>query len=836
MDKIEKTVFDLDINLFFKDLNDEQKEAVFYFGKPQLVLSGAGSGKTMVLTYKIIYLLKIKNIPAENILAITFTNKAANEIKERIAKLIGDKYTKRLVIGTFHSIFCRILRKNIISLKGNKYNANFKIIIENESKDIIKSIIEDNFYDEFEKYLERKNINDNVKRKTELKNLVSSFFEKISFLKNNGITYQKYFELQDEIDKDKSHNISFFKNVYQNYVKICQNKNIMDFEDLLLNTFILFSDIDNLNILEKYQKRFQYVLVDEYQDTNIVQYEIIKAIAWKSRNIFVVGDDYQNIYSFRGANKLNISKFKESFPEYKENKLCRNYRSNSNIVKISNELILNNKNQIFKDLFSKIKPIDGKIKLIKCEDGIDEANKIAFVIHKLIKGNKCNYKDIAILYRMNLQFYPFKTIFFKKGIPHKITNGKSIFESKIIKIIYYYLQYIDDQNLDFCLPKILNFPKRNIGKETVKKLMNLSKVQGINCWEIINNCDNEEKIKEYNITKELQNKLIPFKNLITYLINFSNTKNIYETVEELLKCIKIEEIKEESKKEQINLLLEKVKEMEDEHNNISKEKFTLNEFLEDFSLLVENEEETDESEIKKDKVKLMTIHQAKGLEFKYVFIVGLEEGYYPCGSYIKDPEEVEEERRIFYVAITRAKINCYFSYAKARLYDGDLKNRNISPFLLEICNSKFVQVYDLENNKSFKKYVTQFNADNYKGSKKNKFSKNKHYKIKNKLKYNFSQKINFTKNVYSKENNNYLNNSIKIEKLNDNIIDIDENENENFENTLKGKITKKKSNENLNNKRNKEKKDKIKNEKPNNKFINKKTLRFKTIDSFFNPK
>ena len=199
MDKIEKTVFDLDINLFFKDLNDEQKEAVFYFGKPQLVLSGAGSGKTMVLTYKIIYLLKIKNIPAENILAITFTNKAANEIKERIAKLIGDKYTKRLVIGTFHSIFCRILRKNIIFLKGNKYNANFKIIIENESKDIIKSIIEDNFYDEFEKYLERKNINDNVKRKIELKNLVSSFLEKISFLKNNGITYQKYFELQDEI-------------------------------------------------------------------------------------------------------------------------------------------------------------------------------------------------------------------------------------------------------------------------------------------------------------------------------------------------------------------------------------------------------------------------------------------------------------------------------------------------------------------------------------------------------------------------------------------------------------------------------------------------------------
>ena len=835
----DKNVLNFNVNTILNDLNNEQKKAVIFYGKPQIVLSGAGSGKTRVLTYKIIYLLKTKNIPAENILALTFTNKAANEIKERITKLMGDKYTKKLVIWTFHSIFNRILRKNIIYLKGNKYNANFKIIIENKQKIIIKTIIEDYFTDAFEKYLEIKDINDNIKRKVELNKLINCFVEQISRLKNRGITYGKYFELQDEIDKDELYNISFFKNVYQKYIETCQNKNVMDFDDLLLNTFILFNDKDNIKILEQYQKHFQYILVDEYQDTNIVQYEIIKALSWKSRNIFVVGDDYQNIYSFRGANKLNISKFKEDFPEYKENKLCRNYRSNSNIVKVSNELIKHNKNQIFKDLYSNINPIDGKIKLIECKDGMDEANKIAFIIQELINNKKCNYKDIAILYRMNLQFYPFKNIFFKKGIPHKISNGKSIFESKIIKIIYYYLQYIDDQNLDFCLPKILNFPKRNIGKETVKKLMRMTKSLRINCWEIISNCDNEEKVKKYKITKELCNKLLPFKKLITDLISFKDTKSLYETVEELLKFIKIEEIKEESQKEQINLLLEKIKEMEEEYMSINKDKFTLNKFLEDFSLLIGNEEETEDSETKNDKVKLMTIHQAKGLEFKYIFIVGLEEGYYPCGSYIKDIEELEEERRIFYVAITRAKINCYLSYAKERLYDGEFKKRNKSCFLSEIYNPEFIQTYDLDNEQNYKNSVINFSSGNFKHLNKKKYDENKNNNN-NEIKYNFIQKINLTKNTLSIKENNFWNNSNKTEKLNNKIIDIDENEN--FENILGETILNKKLNGNLiNNKTNKinneiDKKEKTQKEKPKNTFINKKKYRFKIIESFFSPK
>ena len=505
------------MNFFIDDLNDEQKEAVLSDGRPQLVLSGAGSGKTRVLTYKIIYLLRVKNIPPENILALTFTNKAANEMKERIINLIGANYTKKLTMGTFHSIFCKILRKNIIYLKGKKYKADFKIIVEHESKDIIKNIIEDDFSNEFELYLYIKNFNDNVNREKMLRRLTKQFKEKISLFKNRGITYEQYAELQKELDEDNMNFTPFFKNVYKNYVLKCQEKNLMDFDDLLLNTMILFSDKNNIKILEKYQRIFQYILVDEYQDTNIVQYEIVKALAWNDKNIFVVGDDYQNIYSFRGANRLNIDKFKENFPNYKETKLCRNYRSNSTIVEVSNKLIKNNKNQIIKELFSKIKEAEGKIKLLKCKDGIDEANKIAFIILELIKDNKCNYRDIVILYRVNKQFGPFKTIFFKRGIPHKIYNGKSIFESKIIKTIYYYLRYIDDQSSNYFLSKIINFPKRNIGNATFKKLLTMAKSKGVSCWEIINNCDNSEKAKEYGISKDLQNKLLPFKRFNIFL-------------------------------------------------------------------------------------------------------------------------------------------------------------------------------------------------------------------------------------------------------------------------------------------------------------------------------
>ena len=843
------------MNFFLNDLNDAQQEAVLSDKRPQIVLSGAGSGKTRVLTYKIIFLLRIKIIPPENILALTFTNKAANEMKERIIRLIGEKYTKKLVMGTFHSVFCKLLRKNILHLEGGKYKSNFKIIVEYESKDIIKSIIEDNFNNEFEDYLETKDIKDNVKRKNELRYITKKFKEKISLLKNKGVTYEKYFNLQNEIDKDELNNIPFFKNVYKTYVQTCQDKNMMDFDDLLLNTLLLFNDKNNLKILQRYQEYFKYILVDEYQDTNIVQYEIIKALAWKSKNIFVVGDDYQNIYSFRGASRLNIGKFTKDFPDFKETKLCQNYRSNSTIVQVSNNLIKKNRHQIIKDLFSKIKETEGKIQLLTCRNGIDEASKVAFIIQELINNKKCNYKDIAILYRINKQFGPFKTIFFKRGIPHKIYNGKSIFESKIIKIIYYYLKYLDDQSSDYCLSKIINFPKRNIGKATVNKLISMSKLKGITCWDIINNCDNEEKIKEYEISKDLQNKFLPFKKLITYFISFTKTNRLYRIVEELIEYLKIDDyIKDDSTKEQIDMLIEKIKEMEEEHIKISLEKFTLSEFLEDFSLLIDNEE-NDEEEIKKDKVKLMTIHQAKGLEFKYVFIVGLEEGYYPCGNYINDLEELEEERRIFYVAITRAKINCYLSYAIERLNDNESKRREQSRFLEEINDPEYIQTYEFENNYEYRcyenKYRNEFNntkkIKNKTLGKFRKFSQWEYSDNDDEKNLVIQNRNNFSQNIYFKENqfmkaSSLLKNSIHIEKL-----DVSDSNNMNIEEKIENAPTNEnknnKLNENLYNKCNNKheeikQKGKVKKEKSTSKDRgrNKSKLKFCTIDSFFNPK
>ena len=848
------------MNILIKDLNEAQKEAVLSFGMPQLVLSGAGSGKTRVLTYKIIFLITSKNILPGNILALTFTNKAANEMKERINKLIGDKYSQKLVMGTFHSVFCKILRKNINYLEIKKYKPDFKIIVEHESRDIINKIIKENFNDDFEKYLESKDINDNFKRKVELTKLTKKIKKKISLLKNKGISYEKYLGMEEEIQKDESEKIPFFKSVYRLYVLTCQDKNVMDFDDLLFNTLLLFNDKNNEKILEYYQNKFEYILVDEYQDTNIVQFEIIKALAWKFKNIFVVGDDYQNIYSFRGASKLNIDKFKQYFTNYRETKLCQNYRSNSTIVELANKLIKNNKKQIIKELFSTKKEIDGKVKLLICENGMDEANKIAFLIKDLIMNNKCNYRDIVILYRINKQHGPFKTTFFKNNIPHKIYNSKSIFESKIVKIIYYYLRYIDDQTSDYSLEKIINFPKRNIGKATVNKLFLIAKSKRISCWEIINNCDNDDKIKEFKITKDLQNKLLPFKSLISGLINFAKTNDVSKIIDELIKNLGLNEyLKDEHSKEQIEMIKDKIEELEAEHNKMSIEKFTLKEFLEGFSILVGNDE-NDEDENEKDRVKLMTIHQSKGLEFKYVFVVGLEEGYYPCCSFLKDEDGIEEERRIFYVAITRTKINCFLSYAKERLEDSEKEKRFKSRFLEEISDSDCIETYEFENDDNYNIYKNKYKNE-FKVTKR---GKNK--KIAKIRKYDFFQnsdeeednRINdnyignygnlCTKNLNGRYNTvfqkacNFVHNQFESKTL-----DINSIKNMNYDKIVKSSLIenteKNKEKENLNNYKNSfingiDKKENKKNEKNKSqkKNKNKTNLKFKTIDSFFNLK
>ena len=879
---------------FLNKLNQQQKEAVIFSNSPQLVLSGAGSGKTRVLTYKIVYLIKIMNIPSYNILALTFTNKAANEMKQRISKLIGEEYTKSLHIGTFHSIFCKILRKNISFLDKN-YKSNFQIIDEDEVKKIIRNILEQEFYDIIQNEFKEKGINDKIKSTIFINDLVKKIVEKISLQKNKGITYEDYHKLSNEIEKDKLNGFEYLNYVYELYVKECKNKNLMDFDDLILNTFILFKN--NISILEKYQQTFKYILVDEYQDTNHVQFEILKALSWQSHNICAVGDDCQSIYSFRGADLTNFKNFMYFFPETKQFKLNQNYRSTSNIIKVADSLIKHNKNQIEKNLFSKINEIDGKVKLLISETGFEESEKIGFIIKNLIKEKKCEYKDIAILFRINLQSYIVQKVFFKRDIPHRLCNRIGFYETKIIQNIFAYLKYIINP-LDIWLKKIIDYPRRGIGEVSKNKLFSIAKSNNTNGWEIINNCDNEEKIKEYKINKDLQKKLLPFKNLILYLRSIINIKNLHEIVSDLIENVDLRQYlkNDSSSLEKINMLLEKIEEQEQDHITFGLGKLTLNEFLEETSLLLGNEENYDKKNSENEnKVNLMTIHQAKGLEFKYVFVIGLEEGFYPCHMCMENDDEIEEERRILYVAITRAKINCYFSYAKSRLIGDKESKRFASRFIDEINTEELVQVYNpplfkeyLENNKildikSKKEIKVQKPINNgidsineienniYKEEKNTKIKIKKDYKNKDKdkdidkhkdkhkdkdrHKNKEKEKEKDSKNENENDNvinanmnnkNNMNNNGLVLCKENSLII-IDENKDKknkcnNNDKEKKKKNKKKKENKNnenlIENKKDEikeEEKDKNKNKnvKKNKKeLLNKKRINNTTLDSF----
>jgi DNA helicase-2/ATP-dependent DNA helicase PcrA len=692
---------------FLNKLNKQQQEAVTHCNSPQLVLSGAGSGKTRVLTNKIVYLIKIMNIRPYNILALTFTNKAANEMKQRITKLIGEEYAKNIHMGTFHSIFLKILRRNISFLGDKKYKPNFQIIDEDDTKKMIRNILEERFDHIVQNIISSKGVNDRINSSIIVNSLVRKITEKIMLLKNRGITYEEYYKLNDEIKKDEVNGFVYLKNVYQIYVEECKKKNVMDFEDLLLNTFLLFKN--NISILQRYQQLYKYILVDEFQDTNHVQFEILKALSWQSHNICGVGDDCQSIYSFRGADIINFNHFLNSFPKTEIIQLNRNYRSASNIVKLADLLIKNNKNQIEKNLYSSIDSIDGKIKLLINENGIEEAEKIGFIINNLVNDKRCEYKDIAILYRMNLQSYPFQKIFFRRNIPHKLCNRIGFYETKIIQNIFAYLKFLINP-LDIWLNKIIDYPKRGIGVKTKKNLFSLAKANNISGWEIINNCDNKEKINEYKIDNKLQNALLPFKNMILNLQSFLNIKSVYAFVLYLIEIIELRKFlaNDSSSLEKINMLLEKIEESEQEYNSLGSGKYTLDIFLDETSLLLGNEENYDSRKTENNnKVRLMTIHQAKGLEFEYVFVVGLEEEFYPSKLSSGKDLEIEEERRILYVAITRAKKNCYLSYANTRLIGDKESKRIVSRFLNEIYNNDLIEIY---NSPEFKDYLEKNKA------------------------------------------------------------------------------------------------------------------------------
>ena len=680
--------YNQNVSLTFLDgLNPQQKEAVIDSRFPQLILSGAGSGKTTVLISKIIYLMKIENISPENVLALTFTRKAADEMKLRIAKYIGERMTKRLEMGTFHSIFSKILRKNI-SFLSSLYNSDYKIIEEKEVNKIIKNIITAQFGQIVKIIMEKKGGNDKVTYYYELDALVKRIAKKIMLLKSKGITYEDYNKLEKEIENDKERGLLYFNKIYQVYTEDCQKKNVMDFEDLLLNTFLLFKK--DKNILNFYQNKFQYILIDEYQDTNHIQFQILRELSLNSRKICGVGDDYQSIYSFRGATLSNISNYISFFPDVTIFKLCQNYRSNSNIVKVSNQLIKNNNKQIKKELFSVKKETDGNVTILENKNGNDETIAISDIIKSLIYEKKCKFKDIAILYRLNIQCYPFQKMLFKKNIPYNINNRIGFYETKIIKNIYAYLKFVTVPNSNFYLNKIINYPQKDISEAEQNYLFSLAKSKNISGWEIIKSSNDWKKMKEFKINSSLQNELMHLKIKILKIMSIIDNKRVYDIVYELINILNLRKYlkNDASSLEKMDMLLEKISEFEEEYNNFGIENYTLKEFLEQMSFFIEDKDSLNNE----NKVKLMTIHQAKGLEFKYVFVVGLEEGYYPL-SYYKNENEIEEERRILYVAITRAKEKCYISYSNERIIGTEKVKRCASRFISEINNKDLVEIY-----------------------------------------------------------------------------------------------------------------------------------------------
>lgn len=640
---------------FLNELNESQRLAVEYTDGPSLVIAGAGSGKTRVLTYKVAYLLK-KGFPPSSILALTFTNKAAREMKERIAEIVGNKIARYLWMGTFHSIFSRILRSEA---QYTGFTQNFSIYNQSNSKSLLRSIIKEMELDS----------------KIYTPGLVQS---RISMAKNNLITPKAYAADYSLIEKDRKNHVGKLCDVYQTYCIRCKQANAMDFDDLLLQTNLLFRD--HPEVLQKYQQLFRYILVDEYQDTNFAQYLIIKKLAERHKNICVVGDDAQSIYSFRGANIDNIFQFKNSYQDAKIFKLEQNYRSTKTIVKAANSLIKKNKEQIQKTIFSEKEP-GAPIKVFSTYTDLEEGIVVANCVAKLYSEN-FQYQDIAILYRTNSQSRVLEEALRNRNIPYRIYGGLSFYERKEIKDVIAYCRLICNQQDEEALKRIINYPTRGIGETTVNKIIECAQQNQISLWEVISN------LAEYKlpINSRTVTKIEQFKELIDVFVGQVNTRNAYDLVNQLINVTGIfQDIYSDnspenlSKQENIQELLKALHEF-CERKEKEGDKGFLPDFLSEISLLTD--QDTDKSE--GDRVTLMTVHSAKGLEFRAVFIVGMEEQLFPSIFSIFNERELEEERRLFYVAITRAKEHCFISYAKSRFRNGKTYFSEPSKFIKDI--------------------------------------------------------------------------------------------------------------------------------------------------------
>ncbi len=641
-----------------EELNESQLAAVEYNDGPQLVIAGAGSGKTRVLTYKIAYLLEQGFHPA-SILALTFTNKAADEMKKRIAERVGENKARYLWMGTFHSIFCRILRSEAEKIG---FTSNFTIYDQADSRSLIKSIIKE------------MKLDDKVYKPATVQSRISN-------AKNRLILPEAYAASADIFIADKEAKMPSIRNIYTRYSERCMQAGAMDFDDLLVYTYLLFERTPEVR--QKYASRFRYILVDEYQDTNYAQHCIVKQLAEENQKVCVVGDDAQSIYSFRGAKIENILKFTQQYKGAKLFKLERNYRSTQTIVLAANSLIEKNRGQIQKAVFSK-KEVGDPITVWNAYSDVEEGEIVVNQIVTLRRKEQYTYSDCAILYRTNAQSRIFEEALRKRSIPYRIYGGLSFYQRKEIKDVIAYFRLAINPADEEAFKRVINYPARGIGDTTVSKIVYAATTNNVSLWKVL--CDPLQY--GLSINKSTHAKLQTFRSLIEEFQNEAEEKDAYTLGKEIVvRSGIINDIYQDrspenlSRQENVEELVNGMHDFCESRREEGDDHIFLTDFLSEVSLLSDQDMDKTAGD---DRVTLMTIHSAKGLEFKAVFIVGLEEELFPNSIAANSPIELEEERRLFYVAITRAEEHCYFSYARSRWRFGNMQFGNPSRFLRDI--------------------------------------------------------------------------------------------------------------------------------------------------------
>ncbi len=649
----EKTI----MNNYLDELNDSQRAAVLYQDGPSLVIAGAGSGKTRVLTYKIAHLMN-EGYDPWNILALTFTNKAAREMKERISRQVGER-ARYLWMGTFHSIFSRILR---VESQAIGFSSNFTIYDSSDSKSLIKSIIKE------------MQLDDKVYKP-------GSIQSRISNAKNHLVLPDAYASHAGIIQADMEAKVPATRDIYRRYWDRCRQSNAMDFDDLLVYTYVLFRDFPEVR--RKYVEQFRYVLVDEYQDTNFAQHSIVLQLTQENQRVCVVGDDAQSIYSFRGANIDNILKFTKVYQGAKLFKLEQNYRSTQTIVRAANSLIEKNREQIRKEVYSRNsqgEPLGVFQAYSDVEEGEIVANKIVQLRHR----ENYSYDDFAILYRTNAQSRIFEEALRKRNLPYKIYGGLSFYQRKEIKDVISYFRLAVNPNDEEAFKRVLNYPARGIGDTTLNKIIDAANTNGVSLWKVMQ----EPLAYGLNVNKGTHAKLQGFRELIEGFIQAAQEQNAYEVGSAIVRQSGImNEIYQDrtpenlSRQENIEELVNGMHDFCATRQEEGNEHVLLTDYLAEVSLLTD--QDTDK-EGEGSKITLMTIHSAKGLEFKNVFVVGLEENLFPSNMSMDSMRGLEEERRLFYVAITRAEEHCFLSFAKSRFKFGKMEFSNPSRFLKDI--------------------------------------------------------------------------------------------------------------------------------------------------------